>query len=186
MYSPFAMAPVTIAGAFLFAAALLSHAARGTASTTSGHHGNLDTPDKHLHAQQQQHHLELRSLRDIPFPRTVDAGIALQAEAMRRSRRTERLNGHFRKVAAAPAPGMAVSRSRRSTTNTRAINHANTAISPVDFGADPNGAKDSSAAFAAALVVLLKARGPRHTMAANITDLGGATLDLSGGTSLCL
>ena len=40
--------------------------------------------------------MRMRSLRDIPFPRTVEEGIALHAAAMRRSRRTARLHGHRR------------------------------------------------------------------------------------------
>jgi hypothetical protein len=55
---------------------------------------------------------------------------------------------------------------------------------PADFGADPTGAKDSTQALQAAMQALLASRGPRHAMASNITDLGGATLDLSGGSYL--
>jgi len=50
-------------------------------------------------------------------------------------------------------------------------NAANSPIVPADFGADPTGAKDSTAAMQAAVAALLKARGPHHTMASNITDL---------------
>jgi hypothetical protein len=58
-------------------------------------------------------------------------------------------------------------------------------LRPTDFGADPTGATDSSPAFASAVAKLLAQRGSdRKTMASNITDLGGATLDLSGGTYL--
>lgn len=50
---------------------------------------------------------------------------------------------------------------------------------PADFGADPSGAKDSSAAFAAAVAQLLKfASGSQPD---GLVDLGGATIDLDGG-----
>jgi hypothetical protein len=57
-------------------------------------------------------------------------------------------------------------------------------IVPADFGADPTGTKDSTAAMQAAMSALLSRRGPPVSMASNITDLGGATLDLSGGSYL--
>ena len=114
-----------------------------------------------------------RSLRDIPFPRTIADSIALHAEAMRRSHATARLHGHDLQ-SSAPV----VARVSRATKSPHSL------VVPTDFGADPTGVKDSTAAFAAAMEVLLKPRGTRHTMASNITDLGGATLDLSGGTYL--
>lgn len=100
----------------------------------------------------------------------------LHSEAKRRARMTEQQHGHYHEpIAAAPTAPYRP---------TAALSTPNTAILPSDFGADPTGAKDSTAAFAAAMAVLLRQRGPRHTTAANITDLGGATLDLSGGTYL--
>ena len=54
-------------------------------------------------------------------------------------------------------------------------------ISPVDFGADPTGAADSSPAFARALAVLLSRNATGGTLGAGIADLGGATLALGGG-----
>ena len=67
---------------------------------------------------------------------------------------------------------------------------AGTTINPADYGADPTGGRDSSAAISAAVGGLLAACSPsspaeagRH-LAFNISDCGGATLDLHGGTFL--
>lgn len=58
-------------------------------------------------------------------------------------------------------------------------------ISPVDFGADPTGLKDSTEAFAAAVAALVNTTGrAARPMASGITNLGGATLDLGGGQYL--
>jgi hypothetical protein len=55
-------------------------------------------------------------------------------------------------------------------------------VFPTAFGADPTGATDSSAAFAQAVAALLThARG---NLSDGIRDLGGAVLDLQGGTYL--
>jgi hypothetical protein len=57
---------------------------------------------------------------------------------------------------------------------------------PAAFGADPTGQHDSTASVLAAVAALLNSsetRGARH-MAAPVKDLGGATLDLLGGTYL--
>lgn len=57
----------------------------------------------------------------------------------------------------------------------------------VDFGADPTAITPSDAAFNKAITALLAHRGSAgHSvrMAGNITDLGGAVLQLSGGTYL--
>jgi hypothetical protein len=125
-------------------------------------------------ASSPPHHL--RSLRDLPFPKTLEDAKLLHAEAMRRARAVELYHGHTRPAAAphavAPSSGLL------------ATNAGNAPIIPADFGADPTGEKDSTAAMQSAMAALLAARGPRHTMASNITDLGGATLDLSGGTYL--
>jgi hypothetical protein len=53
-------------------------------------------------------------------------------------------------------------------------------VSPADFGGDPTGQADSSPAFFAAVAKLLSLGGGRKN-GANQTDLGGATLALSGG-----
>lgn len=117
------------------------------------------------------------SLRDQPFPRTLGAAKALHAETLRRARQIERQHGHTQPpaqpVTVGPATGIALS-----------AWSAGSPIVPADFGADPTGAKDSTQAMQKAVVALLSRRGPSVSMASNITDLGGATLDLSGGSYL--
>eukprot|EP00930_Biecheleria_cincta_P070339 TRINITY_DN5797_c0_g2_i1.p1 TRINITY_DN5797_c0_g2~~TRINITY_DN5797_c0_g2_i1.p1 ORF type:complete len:496 (-),score=73.70 TRINITY_DN5797_c0_g2_i1:41-1381(-) len=55
-----------------------------------------------------------------------------------------------------------------------------------DYGADASGKTDSTAALQKAMAALLSfgRSGAGRKMAANITDLGGATLDLAGGEYL--
>lgn len=53
---------------------------------------------------------------------------------------------------------------------------------PVDYGTDPTGATDSTAAMIAAVQALLNCSRGFHTLAPPIMDLGGAKLDLGGGT----
>ena len=58
-------------------------------------------------------------------------------------------------------------------------------VHPTAFGADPSGVRDSTKAMTAAVAALLEkgaASGAR--MGSNYTDLGGAVLDLQGGTFL--
>lgn len=58
-------------------------------------------------------------------------------------------------------------------------------MNPIDFGADPFGNVDSTDAVNAALSAALNATGHAYReMASGIRDLGGATLDLHGGTYL--
>jgi len=54
---------------------------------------------------------------------------------------------------------------------------------PTDYGADPSGINDSTAAFASLMNDLLHVT-PGRKMAANITNLGGVTLNLQGGQYL--
>ena len=60
-----------------------------------------------------------------------------------------------------------------------------TSVDPRDYGADPTGNTDSTPAFDKALAALFNtsALAPKQ-MASNITDFGGATLDLNGGVYL--
>eukprot|EP00040_Diaphanoeca_grandis_P012771 m.64650 g.64650 ORF g.64650 m.64650 type:complete len:671 (-) comp23458_c0_seq2:116-2128(-) len=126
------------------------------------------------------HHL--RSVRDIPFPKTLGAAADLHTEAMRRSRLIERRNGHVRHHTSTPITTPALP--YRPLSSVATSTSTNSLIIPTDYGADPTGATDSSVAMGKAMAALLSPRGPGHTMASNITDLGGATLDLSGGTYL--
>jgi hypothetical protein len=57
-------------------------------------------------------------------------------------------------------------------------------VNPIDFGADPTGVKDSTAAFVAAVAELLKHNTSGHMMSDGIVDLGGVVLDLQGGDYL--
>ena len=57
-------------------------------------------------------------------------------------------------------------------------------FSPIDFGGDPTGAADSTAAVGAAATALLDACAPAARFAPVGRDCGGATLDLSGGEFL--
>ena len=62
-------------------------------------------------------------------------------------------------------------------------------ISPLDFGGDPYGTNDSTAAFHSAIAAMLQlplshgAGSPRY-LSDRIIDLGGVTLDLQGGDYL--
>ncbi len=59
-------------------------------------------------------------------------------------------------------------------------------ISPVSFGADPTGQRDSTQALQMAVAAVLDSWHERgsHNMSAPVKDLGGITLDLQGGTYL--
>ena len=57
-------------------------------------------------------------------------------------------------------------------------------VFPIDFGADPTGVSDSTAAFVAAVAELLKHNSSGHMMSDGIVDLGGVVLDLQGGDYL--
>lgn len=138
---------------------------------------------------------QLRSLRDIPFPKSLSEASALHAEAMRRARRIERHVGHTQSrsryapvipvnSATQPTNAWETVATRTTTSFADGATPGTTPITPIAYGADPTGQTDSTTAMTKAVAALLSPRGPRHTMASNITDLGGATLDLSGGTYL--
>ena len=57
-------------------------------------------------------------------------------------------------------------------------------ITPVDYGADPTGVADSTAAFAAAVAAMVARNTSGHHMADCVVDLGGVVLDLQGGDYL--
>ena len=57
-------------------------------------------------------------------------------------------------------------------------------LSSGDYGADPTGKTDSTAAFTAALNALLSRNTSGHEDEGGTTDLGGALLDLEGGDYL--
>ena len=71
---------------------------------------------------------QLRSLRDIKFPKSLEACMELHSEAKRRARMTEQQHGHYHEpIAAAPTAPYRP---------TAALSTPNTAILPSDFGAD--------------------------------------------------
>jgi hypothetical protein len=57
-------------------------------------------------------------------------------------------------------------------------------LRPVDFGADPSGTADSTAAFDKLLTALLARTSPNTVLDNGIADLNGATVDLGGGAYL--
>lgn len=59
-----------------------------------------------------------------------------------------------------------------------------TALFPVDFGADPTGRADSTAAFHAVIAALLARNTSGRVLSGKAADLGGATIDLQGGDYL--
>lgn len=132
------------------------------------------SPRRTPHTELPTHLQRLRSLDTLPQPTSLHAAKALHAEANARTQRIMQHFGHSPPAPNAPVgyPPLLVSDATTSI------------LRPTDFGADPTGTKDSSQAFASAMAKLLSQRGDRKAMASNITDLGGATLDLSGGTYL--
>ena len=67
--------------------------------------------------------------------------------------------------------------------NVASPQYAPTSFVPIDFGADPTGVNDSTAAFASLLMTLFAQPHP-HPLADGMTDLGGVVIDLSGGDYL--
>jgi len=57
-------------------------------------------------------------------------------------------------------------------------------VLPTEFGADPTGNKDSTAAIRAAMAFLLSSNRSLAPMASGIRNVGGAMLDLAGGSYL--
>lgn len=82
-------------------------------------------------------------------------------------RRTDRLLHGGSATAASPPP--------------LAIGPIGPLLRPVDFGADPTGKSDSTAAFAKAVAAMVARNDSSRTLASGNYDLGGATLDLGGG-----
>ena len=105
-----------------------------------------------------------------PKPETHAEAAAVHAKAFRRGRR------HVR---SAPNSG-------RTSLPSQAPKPTNPyRVSPAEYGGDPTGKVDSTAAVQAAVAALLVAGNTSaHGMASGITNLGGAMLDLAGGTYL--
>lgn len=94
----------------------------------------------------------------------------LQAKAGNRARTTARTGSSSSTMSASPAPASNPLRS----------------VSPVQFGGDPTGVKDSTAAVLAALGVCLNAskRSAGGTFSFGAANAGGCTVDLEGGEFL--
>ena len=117
---------------------------------------------------QQQHilpaHLEhsRHVLGGLPQPATVEECKRVHAHATRTARRIEAHHGHKRPALSSASPAGALVSSAPGQM-----------LRPVDFGADPTGAKDSTAAMQADMAALLSRRDPSVSMASNITDQEG-------------
>jgi hypothetical protein len=84
-------------------------------------------------------------------------------------------------------PSHAQSRYRRvvsSWRKPRGLGASDPTVRPTDFGADPTGVNDSTAAFNSAMAAVLAHNTSGHKLAFGVQDLGGVTLDLSGGDYL--
>ena len=104
---------------------------------------------------------------------TVANAKQFHTHALAEARRIERSRGHFQVLAAIPTSYATATAHGLSTT-----------VRPIDYGADPTGKLDSTRGFERAMTALLKLSQTHSTMAAGIADLGGATLDLTGGKFL--
>lgn len=104
---------------------------------------------------------------------TVANAKRFHTHALAEARRIERSRGHFQVLAAIPTSYATATAQGLSTT-----------VRPIDYGADPTGKLDSTHGFERAMTALLKLSRTHSTMAAGIADLGGATLDLTGGKFL--
>ena len=125
-----------------------------------------------------------------PRPATVSDGKALHARALAAthraaSRRTWGASVSYNGVAALGGGASARAPSSSSSSFSSSSVGPVLSLNPADFGGDPTGRTDSTAAFAALCAQLFNAssRANNH-MASHITDFGGATLDLAGGEFL--
>jgi len=116
------------------------------------------------------------TLRNLPAPQLQDRSIAsakrLHKDAMWRAASISQMAGHDRGTPPVRPPRYGLDRA------------GGVIVDPIAYGADPTGVADSSNAFTKAMAVLLNSTAHKSKMAANIVDLGGATLDLGGGEYL--
>lgn len=120
----------------------------------------------------------LRSRDNRPHPSTVEEAKAIHAEYLSRARQIERYHGHVR---APRSSSTVVPKGSSLPKSQEGANASPFIVYPSAFGADPTGIQDSTSAFEQAMNVLLTRKTALVKMASNITDLGGATLDLEGG-----
>jgi hypothetical protein len=125
---------------------------------------------------QQRKAARLRSLGSREHPADLIAAQQLHAELARRSRGIGQVYGHQ------------LPSSMPTQYSILALSAATTSplISPTSYGADPTGLRDSTQGMAMAVAAVLDSYGERggRNLSAPVKDLGGATLDLLGGTYL--
>ena len=126
------------------------------------------------------------ALRALPTPPLSARGLAgakaLHADAKRRARQIAREAGHAAPIDPPPRPARAAAALGRCDRPGEPSQPQG--WSPSAWGADPSGRVDSSPAFGRMLSALFNASAHHKRMAANIVDLGGATVDLGGGDYL--
>lgn len=166
------------------AASIASQLPAASSLSQGHHHQQYQHQQQQLHARRSPSPATIARLRQVDYPPRhaldLQAAKALHQDITSRARAIEALHGHVR--ATLPAPRL-VSSPARAGLYSHAGNASVPTIFPTDYGADPTGTTDSSAAFTAAVAALLRGGAPHH-MAEGIHDLGGATLDLAGGQYL--
>ena len=108
-------------------------------------------------------------LKRLGKPQNVQDALSVHATAFSLCRTLKSIHGH-------------VDRSSANVRSLGRIGQSGKRFSPVAYGADPTGVKDSSPAFDLLLRDFLNATSINgKSMASNIKDLGGAIIDLGGG-----
>lgn len=160
---------------------LLGSVAGGAAAIGEDHQQTIRTALRNNH----HNHTSPKLLSDTKrrkIPMTLTQAKIIHQHAMRATHSVMRSHGHLPRTQndkdatiMSPLP-----LDCRTTT-------PKTLVSPIDYGADPTGQEDSTPAFTQLMKDLLQSTTTpphRRPMAANITNLGGITLDLQGGMYL--
>ncbi len=109
----------------------------------------------------------------LGVPLTLSQARVIHQLALDATHSLQRSHGHTSTV---PVDTPKTCRGRQHSSSTMLF-------SPISYGADPSGTQDSTTAFQQLLRDFLDV-SPSRPMAANITNLGGATIDLQGGNYL--
>jgi hypothetical protein len=125
-------------------------------------------------AWQQRKAARLRSLGSRAHPADLIAAQQLHAELAGRSRAIGQVYGH---QVPSSTPNLYSLLALSSSATTSPL------ISPTSYGADPTGLRDSTQSMSMAVAAVLDSYRGRN-LSAPVKDLGGATLDLLGGTYL--
>ena len=80
--------------------------------------------------------------------------------------------------------GSSLTNLKSNKNNKVVINEDNPIIYPTDYGADPFNINDSTIALNKAISVALSRKIANATLSNNVTNLGGVTIDLQGGSYL--